>query len=251
MVLIWARARRMRFSTLSLKRSVPGCGTARHRATLQRPRTARRTEAIPAAGSQSTVDGRAEVTLAQASSARAARWLSSATTSGSLVRDGELPSSPRPFQATVELDVPGSAVLARRPRLRPPAIRASVEHAFPTLLRLRARPRGRRRLAHLRRPARRRPRRSAVDADRGRPAHRLGGARLPRRHRRRVSGAGRDPARPLRRCDRRLPDVGERCVVVGWPLGEEGRKLYAGTALYGEDGRPLARARATWIVPRL
>jgi hypothetical protein len=44
-----------------------------------------------------------------------------------------------------------------------------------------------------------------------------------------------------------LPDVGERCVVVGWPLGEEARKLYAGTALYGEDGRPLASARATWI----
>jgi hypothetical protein len=46
-----------------------------------------------------------------------------------------------------------------------------------------------------------------------------------------------------------LPEVGERCVVVGWPLGEEGRKLYAGTALYGEGGRPLARARATWIEP--
>jgi hypothetical protein len=46
-----------------------------------------------------------------------------------------------------------------------------------------------------------------------------------------------------------LPEVGERCVVVGWPLGEEGRKLYAGTALYGGGGRPLARARATWIVP--
>jgi hypothetical protein len=46
-----------------------------------------------------------------------------------------------------------------------------------------------------------------------------------------------------------LPEVGEACVVVGWPLGEEGRKLYAGTALYGEGGRPLARARATWIVP--
>jgi hypothetical protein len=46
-----------------------------------------------------------------------------------------------------------------------------------------------------------------------------------------------------------LPDVGEHCVVVGWPLGEEGRKLYAGTALYGEGGRPLARARATWIEP--
>lgn len=46
-----------------------------------------------------------------------------------------------------------------------------------------------------------------------------------------------------------VPDVGERCVVTGWPLGEEGRKLYAGTALHGEDGRLLACARATWIVP--
>lgn len=46
-----------------------------------------------------------------------------------------------------------------------------------------------------------------------------------------------------------LPEVGEPCVVVGWPLGEDGRKLYAGTALYGGGGRPLARARATWIVP--
>jgi hypothetical protein len=46
-----------------------------------------------------------------------------------------------------------------------------------------------------------------------------------------------------------LPEVGEHCVVVGWPLGEQGRKLFAGTALYGEDGRPLARARATWIEP--
>jgi hypothetical protein len=46
-----------------------------------------------------------------------------------------------------------------------------------------------------------------------------------------------------------LPEVGEPCVVVGWPLGEEGRKLHAGTALYGEGGRPLARARATWIEP--
>jgi hypothetical protein len=46
-----------------------------------------------------------------------------------------------------------------------------------------------------------------------------------------------------------LPQPGERCVVVGWALGEEGRKLYAGTALYGDDGRPLACARATWIEP--
>ena len=46
-----------------------------------------------------------------------------------------------------------------------------------------------------------------------------------------------------------LPRAGERCVVVGWPLGEEGRKLYAGTALYGDGGRLLGVARATWIQP--
>jgi hypothetical protein len=46
-----------------------------------------------------------------------------------------------------------------------------------------------------------------------------------------------------------VPCAGERCVVVGWPLGEEGRKVYAGTALYGEGGRLLGIARATWIQP--
>jgi hypothetical protein len=48
----------------------------------------------------------------------------------------------------------------------------------------------------------------------------------------------------------RLPEDGERCVVVAWPLGEDGRKLFAATALYGADGRPLAVARQTWIAPR-
>jgi len=47
-----------------------------------------------------------------------------------------------------------------------------------------------------------------------------------------------------------LPHPGERCVVTAWPLGEEGRKLFAGTALFGEDGRMLGSARATWIAPR-
>jgi hypothetical protein len=46
-----------------------------------------------------------------------------------------------------------------------------------------------------------------------------------------------------------LPRAGERCVVVAWPLGDEGRKAYAGTALYGEGGRLLGVARATWIQP--
>jgi hypothetical protein len=47
-----------------------------------------------------------------------------------------------------------------------------------------------------------------------------------------------------------VPEPGERCVVVAWPLGEDGRKLYAGTALFAEDGESLAVARATWIIPR-
>jgi hypothetical protein len=46
-----------------------------------------------------------------------------------------------------------------------------------------------------------------------------------------------------------LPEPGERCVVLAWPLGEDGRKLYAATALYGQGGRLLAKARATWIAP--
>lgn len=41
--------------------------------------------------------------------------------------------------------------------------------------------------------------------------------------------------------------VGQRCVVLGWGLGTEGRKIFAGTALFGLDGRLLGRARQTWI----
>jgi hypothetical protein len=48
----------------------------------------------------------------------------------------------------------------------------------------------------------------------------------------------------------RVPDVGEQCVATSWPLGEDGRKLYAGTALFAADGRLLALARQTWIVPK-
>jgi hypothetical protein len=39
----------------------------------------------------------------------------------------------------------------------------------------------------------------------------------------------------------------ERCVVIGWPLGEDGRKLYSGTALFSHDGELRAVARATWV----
>jgi hypothetical protein len=48
----------------------------------------------------------------------------------------------------------------------------------------------------------------------------------------------------------RAPEAGERCAVASWPLGEDGRKLYAGTALFAENGDLLAFARQTWIEPR-
>jgi hypothetical protein len=48
-----------------------------------------------------------------------------------------------------------------------------------------------------------------------------------------------------------LPDAGDECRVIAWPLGQEGRKLAAGSALLDPDGRVLAAAAALWItVPR-
>ena len=44
------------------------------------------------------------------------------------------------------------------------------------------------------------------------------------------------------------PRVGERCAVVGWRIGAEGRKLYSGTALYTEQGRLCALGACTWIL---
>jgi hypothetical protein len=43
---------------------------------------------------------------------------------------------------------------------------------------------------------------------------------------------------------------GQPLVVFSWPLGEEGRKLYAGAALADATGQVLARARSTWILLR-
>ena len=56
---------------------------------------------------------------------------------------------------------------------------------------------------------------------------------------------GRMTARLLR-----VPDAGEACVVTAWPLAEEGRKLFAGTALFAADGELLALACQVWIEPR-
>jgi hypothetical protein len=46
----------------------------------------------------------------------------------------------------------------------------------------------------------------------------------------------------------RLPTPGEPHVVIGWRVGEEGRKRFAGSALLTEDDEVLARSRSTWIV---
>ncbi|MBI5016157.1 MAG: SDR family NAD(P)-dependent oxidoreductase [Deltaproteobacteria bacterium] len=42
-------------------------------------------------------------------------------------------------------------------------------------------------------------------------------------------------------------EVGARCVVIGWPIGEDGRKGYAGTAIFSSRGELHAVGRATWI----
>ncbi|MGW4770334.1 hypothetical protein ACWEO2_20095 [Nocardia sp. NPDC004278] len=44
-----------------------------------------------------------------------------------------------------------------------------------------------------------------------------------------------------------LPEIGEPCVVVGQSHGEQGRKSFASTAVYGSDNRLLGRAEQIWI----
>lgn len=43
---------------------------------------------------------------------------------------------------------------------------------------------------------------------------------------------------------------GEEHVVIGWPIGRDGRKHHAGSAVLSADGRVLAAARALLIAPR-
>jgi hypothetical protein len=47
------------------------------------------------------------------------------------------------------------------------------------------------------------------------------------------------------------PRIGERCVVMGRLLRQDGRKSVTATTLYAGDGHILGRAQAVWIeVPR-
>lgn len=43
------------------------------------------------------------------------------------------------------------------------------------------------------------------------------------------------------------PRPGDECVVMGRLLGEEDRKTWTSTTVYGPDGRELGRAHAVWI----
>lgn len=42
----------------------------------------------------------------------------------------------------------------------------------------------------------------------------------------------------------------EPCVVTGWPLERDGRKLHAATALFDASGRVLAYSKQLWFAPK-
>lgn len=41
--------------------------------------------------------------------------------------------------------------------------------------------------------------------------------------------------------------AGERYVIVSWPIGREGRRLFAGAAIFASDGKPLGLSRQTLV----
>lgn len=41
--------------------------------------------------------------------------------------------------------------------------------------------------------------------------------------------------------------VGERCVMLGWPISQDGKKHFSASAVIGENGSVAAVAKATWI----
>lgn len=42
-------------------------------------------------------------------------------------------------------------------------------------------------------------------------------------------------------------EAGRDYVTIGWPIGREGRKLFAGTVIFDQGDEPLAVSEATWI----
>ena len=51
------------------------------------------------------------------------------------------------------------------------------------------------------------------------------------------------------RVDRALR-AGDECTVLGWFLGNEGRKYHVGTAVHTRAGELVACSRATWVAPK-
>jgi len=39
----------------------------------------------------------------------------------------------------------------------------------------------------------------------------------------------------------------QHCIVIGWPISRDGRKHFAGSAVFDENGKLIAIAKATWI----
>jgi hypothetical protein len=70
----------------------------------------------------------------------------------------------------------------------------------------------------------------------------VGRARLPHFLRWRPSVLGRLTARLLGPLEAERPHV-----VIGWPLGADGRKWEGGSALYAEGGELKGYARGLWI----
>jgi hypothetical protein len=46
----------------------------------------------------------------------------------------------------------------------------------------------------------------------------------------------------------RRPYPGDQCIIVAWPTGKDGRKLFANSALLSSNGELLAIAQATWLL---
>jgi len=46
----------------------------------------------------------------------------------------------------------------------------------------------------------------------------------------------------------RRPYPDDRCIIIAWPTGRDGRKLFANSALLSSDGKLLAVAQATWLL---
>ena len=62
-----------------------------------------------------------------------------------------------------------------------------------------------------------------------------------------TGGASMLLGRMSARIDHR-PRPGDRCVVLAWPTGKDGRKLFADGAMLGPGGKLMAVTRTTWVL---